>query len=607
VTGYRGLLRYARPYRAGWLRILLLSAGSSAAGLLQPWPMQILVDHVLGGRPLTGAAGAVAAWLPGAATPAGALPWVVAASLLIWAAGSALDALVTLTWVRVGQSMVYDLAAALFAALTRHSLLFHRRRPTGDLVTRVTGDAWAAYTVAEAALVAPGRALVTTVGALLVLTRLDAPLALLAVAGAPLLAGASYLLGRRVRLAARARRQSESRVQAHVQQTLRNLPAVQAFGQETRERRRFLAFSRAAAQAQQHTTALGQIYGLGAGLVTTLVAAALLWIGGHDVLAGRLSLGSLLVFLSYLALLQGQFKALADTNRIVQGARAGLDRVLEVLDAPPDVVDRPGAPALPRVRGAVEFEGVTFGYEPGQAVLRGISLRVAPGQMVALVGPSGVGKTTLVGLIPRFFDPARGRVLVDGVDVRTVSLASLRAQVALLLQEPALFPVSVAENIAYGRPDASRAAIMAAARDAEAHDFILDLPEGYETVLGEDGATLSGGQRQRLAIARALLKDAPILILDEPTSALDAATEAAILAALRRLMAGRTTFVIAHRLSTIRDADRIAVLQDGAIVEYGAHSALLARDGVYARLYATPGAGAETRATQPVAEGLRRG
>ena len=582
---YRRLLRYALPYWRGWVLIVVVTILSSAFALLKPWPLQMLVDNVLGNQPVGGLAALVTERLPGAETPRGLLAWVVAAGLVVFAVNSLIDVVLTFAWIRVGQRMVYDLAGDLFARIQRRSLLFHARSSVGDSMSRVTGDSWAIHTVVDTLLFAPLHALITTVGVLVVMMRMDAGLTLASFVVAPLMVASSFAFGRPIRNVSRRRRVVESRLQSHLQRTLSGIAMVQAFGQEDRELARFRELTGTAIATEQRGSLVGGTNRLLVGLSSALGTGLILWLGANRALGGTLTVGTLLVFIAYLNTLQRQLKSFTGIYTALQGVGGSVDRVMEVLDVPPEVADRPDARDLSAVRGRLRLENVSFGYEAEHPVLRTISLEAHPGEMVAIVGPTGAGKTTLVGLIPRFFEPWEGRITIDGRDVREVRLRSLREQVALVPQEPFLFPISVAENIAYGRPGASAAEIEQAARAANAHDFVAALPDGYDTVLGERGETLSGGQRQRLAIARALLKDAPILILDEPTSALDAETEASLLQALERLMAGRTTFVIAHRLSTIRRADRIVVLRDGEVVEAGTHAELLASPVLYARLH----------------------
>jgi ATP-binding cassette subfamily B protein/subfamily B ATP-binding cassette protein MsbA len=397
--------------------------------------------------------------------------------------------------------------------------------------------------------------------------------------------GVSLFFGKQIREVSRQKRESESRIQSHVQQTLSGMIVVQAFAQEEREHYRFREFASAVIGAQKRSTLTGSVYSLMSGGISALGTGAILYFGAYYVINGRLTVGSLLVFISYLNTLQEQFKAFTGVYSSMQSARASVDRVMEVLDVEQEVECRSGATALTSVQGRIRFESVSFGYETDRLILRDVSFETLPGQTVAIVGATGAGKSTLVSLVPRFFDPSEGTVSIDDRDVRDIELKSLRSQVGIVLQEPFLFPLSIAENIAYGRPEAAREEIEAAAQAANAAQFIEQLSEGYDTVIGERGATLSGGERQRISIARALLKDAPILILDEPTSALDAQTENLLLEALECLMKGRTTFIIAHRLSTIRKADRIIVLENGRIAETGTHKQLLANEGLYSSLY----------------------
>jgi ATP-binding cassette subfamily B protein/subfamily B ATP-binding cassette protein MsbA len=511
------------------------------------------------------------------------------ASLAIFALNSALEVCLTWAWSASGQRMVYDLAADLFRRLQRLSLLFHSRSTVGDSLSRLTGDTWCVFSVAKGLLISPAQNLFTLAMLSAIAWNMDSELTLLTLVVVPILGGSAIFFGGRLKEHARQNREAHSRMLSFVHQTLTAIPVVQAFSREKRNRKRFQCLSTEVVDVTQRNVLIRKGYGFVNGLITTTGTAIVLFAGGKRVLTGALSVGSLLVFLAYLHSMRGAFQGLLRTYGNLKTVEASIDRVFEVLDSDELVRDAPEARSLPPrpegERGHVCLEGVTFGYEPDRPVLHDVTLVGRSGETVALVGPTGAGKSTLVSLILRFFDPWQGQVTIDGMDVRDVKLSSLRANVALVLQEPFLLPLTVEENIAYGRPTASLEDIVAAAVAANAHEFIRELPEGYDTVIGERGATLSGGQKQRLAIARALLKNAPVLILDEPTSALDAETESQLLEALERLMAGRTTFIIAHRLWTIRVADRIVVLDKGLIVEMGTQEKLLASQGPYYRLH----------------------
>jgi ATP-binding cassette subfamily B protein/subfamily B ATP-binding cassette protein MsbA len=578
--------RYHRmlPYiRCEWRRLSVISALTAlTAGIsvLMPWPLKLLVDYALGEEPLPAV---VAVPLTAVGLEPNTLLLIVAAgtaSFALFALNAALNWGITWNWAVSGYRMLYELAADLFGRLQRLSLLYHGKRPVGDLLSRISTDSWCTYKVAADLLVDPVQSLLTIAMVGAVAWAMDPVLALLLLATMPLLVWSARFFGERLKRRSRQQREAEARLTSFVHQTLTAIPVVKAFTREERNCDEFAFIGKSVVRRAQQGNLANQAFQFVNGSAMAMGSALVLLVGGNRVLSGDLSLGSLLVFIAYAQTLRSSFVSLLTTYGKVKGTEASIDRVLEVLDAEDDVPERPAAHPLVRQADrhgiAVTFENVSFGYEPGRPVLRDINLAVAAGETVALVGATGGGKTTLASLVPRFFDPWQGRVLLDGTDARDLQLRSLRQQVALVLQEPFLLPLSIAENIAYGRPDATREEIIAAAVAANAEEFIRCLPEGYDTVIGERGATLSGGQRQRLAIARALLKDAPILILDEPTSAIDARTETLILEALERLMADRTTFIIAHRLSTIRNADRIVVLQDAVIAEQGRQDDLIA-------------------------------
>ena len=547
-----------------------------------PWPTKILVDYALGDLPLPAPLVVALGQLGLEATPALLIALAAVTSLALFALSTGLGVALDWIWSDASQRMVYEVSGQLLHEIQRSPVSVQLRRGTGDALARITEDAWCVSGLAERLLISPFRQLLTFVFIGSLAWTLDPTLAVISMVSVPALVGSILFFGGRLKGRARDVRETKSRLMGFVHQTLASMPVVQAFGAEDDNRERFRHLADQATSASQTSTLLKSSFSLLNGLAMTLSTALVLCIGGTRVLAGALSVGSLLVFLSYLRSVRDASQNLLGTFGKLRELEASMDRVIEVLESEEGVREIPGAkPFSGRAQGHVVLEDVVFGYESERPVLSGVNLEAQPGETLALVGATGVGKSTLVSLVPRFFDPWSGRVTLDGHDVRELTLESLRAQVSLVLQEPFLLPLSVAENIAYGRPGASRAGIAAVAQAANAEGFIERLPQGYDTVLGERGATLSGGEQQRLAIARALLKDAPVLILDEPTSALDARSEQLVLEALERLMKDRTTFLIAHRLSTVRGADRIAVLEDGRLAELGTHQQLIDARGLY--------------------------
>jgi ATP-binding cassette subfamily B protein len=558
---------------------LALLLGSTAAALLQPWPLKLVVDSVLGE--------VAPPALLAAPSRTVLLSLLVAAIVGLQLVVGALTMLGTNLVVRAALRMVFRLRCALFEHLQKLSLAFHDTTRVGDSLYRVAWDTYAVQTLVNNAIVPATTATLTLAGIGVVMALLDWRVTVAALAIAVPLLWLIRRLDRPMTRTSMRVHERESDVSSRVQETLGAIRAVQAFAREPLERERFERQAAASLHANVHLTLLQTGSQLVVSLLMAVGTAAVIWLAGQRALEGVLTPGDVVLLAAYLVMLYRPLETLAYTAVAVQGAAAGARRVLALLDVQPDVTDAPGARPLPgRAAGALAFERVTFAYGAGAPALRDVSLDVRPGEVVAIVGASGAGKTTLTSLVVRFYDPQAGRITLDGHDLRALTLRSLRESVALVLQDPIIFGSSIRENIAYGRPEATAEEVERAARAANAHEFIVALPRGYDTVVGERGVTLSGGQRQRLAIARAFVKDAPLLILDEPTSALDADNERAILDALSRLMKGRTTLVIAHRLSTVRHADRIVVLEDGAVAESGTHGELLARRRVYARLHA---------------------
>jgi ATP-binding cassette, subfamily B, bacterial len=575
---YRRLLSYAWPYRLTFFAVLVQIVVMNLLEVLKPWPLKIVIDHVIGGTPTE--LPVVTAWTSDQLLAAMTLALVVIYSLL-----AGVTVLFNYTTISSGQRLVNDIRRDLYHHLQRLSLAFHHRHPSGDLLYRVTADTYAFQNLTMKLLFPMPAALILMLAMAIIMFRMDPLLTLLSMAVCPALYLTISRLNKQVNTAAVQARKKEGHVYSVVQGALASMHVIQAFTKEDYEQQRFMMASTDSLGAHLRLYTLQTLY---SGIVNVLIAvgtAAVVWVGARHVLAGTLSVGDLVVFISYLASLYGPINSMTQTSSLIQEAKAGVHRVFEILDVERDLKDghRPLVPTS--VRGEVTFEHVSFQYVPGRPVLQDVNLSVLAGQRVAIVGSTGAGKSSLVSLIARFYDPLAGRVLIDGVDVRDYRVKDVRGAIAMVLQPPLVFPVSVRENIAYGRLDASLDEVVAAARLARIHEFIASLPEGYETIIGQQGATLSEGERQRITIARALLRNAPILILDEPTSSVDFHTERSIMAGLDTLMAGRTTFIIAHRLSTVRRADNILVLEQGQIVETGTFSHLLSRDGVFQRLY----------------------
>lgn len=573
-----------KPHSKALMLGLLAVIGEGLANLLEPWPLKIVFDNVLKSRPIHG-------WLnPLVLSIAGDEKFAIVKFAALAALGIALlGALCSYTekylTTSVGQWVMHDLRRTLYSHIQRLSLAYHDQKQTGDLISRVTSDIDAIQSFIASGLLGALIHSMTLVGMVGVMFYVNWRFTLMALSVVPVLFLVVYRYTRLIKKASREVRKKEAEIVSVIQEVFSSIRVVKAFAREDYEQRRLEEESLEGVEIALRARSLKARLAPIVEIIVAIGTALVLWFGARMVLDGSLSAGSLILFIMYLAKMYKPMQELSKMTDSYAKAAVGYERIREVLETDREVKDLPGAKRAPQIRGQIEFENVTFSYEPASPVLKNVDFKIEPGQVAALVGPTGAGKTTIISLIPRFYDTTGGVVKIDGYDIKRFTQKSIRQQISFVLQDTLLFHGTVWHNIAYGKPEASRAEILRAAELANATEFIERMPEGYDTLIGERGVTLSGGQRQRIAIARAIIRNTPILILDEPSSGLDAASEKLVFDALDRLMEGKTCIVVAHRLATIRRADVIFVVQDGGILESGKHEELLESGGLYSQLY----------------------
>ncbi len=572
---YRRVLKYYRPFLPQTLLGLVLSLAGIGLNLLKPWPFKIIVDNFL---------------RSGSAIRADWRTWVALLCLalvaiqLLW---GVMNWITSYLFVKIGLQALLKLRTDIYSHLQRLSLKYHDARRSTDSSFRVAYDSQSIQTIYNKGFTNIFGSILTLIGTFIIMVQLDWQLTLLSLAIVPLIVGAIYIFAHRIRRESTSIQEQESAVLTQAQEGLSSIRMVHAFGREEFEISQFHQQARQSLQANLRLTLTNVNSALVISTLMVIGTAAMYYVGTLHVLAGTLTLGSLLVFSAYLLMLCQPLEALTYTTWAMEGATAGAKRCFEVLDRQDDVIDSPDAVAISSAQGAIAFRSISFGYAQDRHVLRDINLQIDPNQIVGLVGGTGAGKSTLLSLVPRFYDPNKGSITLDGRDLREITKKTLRAQIAIVLQDTLLFSTTVRENIAYGRSDATEEEIVDAARRAQADEFIRQLPNSYASLVGERGGHLSVGQRQRIGVARAFLKDAPVVLLDEPTSALDPTTESAIMDTIKELMRGRTTLIATHRLATIHGLDQIIVLEQGRVAEQGRGPELIADGGIYAKLYSS--------------------
>ena len=564
---------------------LVAVVAEAAANLAEPWPLKICFDTVLKAKAARGLLSHAVFWSAGV-NRITILRFASLAVLLVAAIGAASNYIEQYLTASIGQYVAHDLRRRLYAHVQRLSLAYHDLKSNGDLISRLTGDIDAVQGFIASGVLGAFVNAATLTGMLVVMCCLNWRFTLIALSIVPLLFLAVFRYTRQIKQVSREARKKQCEIVSVVQEALSAIRVIKAFAREDFEHRRLVQTSLESVRIALRLRNLKATLSPAVDMIVALGTCLVLWFGGQLVLSGALSAGSLVLFIWYLGKMYKPMRDLSKTTDAYFKAAVGYERIREVLETDQDVIDLPGARRAPGFRGEISLDNVSFGYGTDCATLKQVSLTVEPGQIAALVGPTGGGKTTIVSLIARFYDPISGTVKIDGTDVRLFQQKSLRDQISFVLQETLLFHAPVWYNIAYGKPEAARDEIRRAAMKANAHEFIQRLPQGYDTVLGERGMTLSGGERQRIAIARAVIRDSPILVLDEATSGLDALSEQLVFEALGDLMkGGRTSIIVAHKLSTVRSADVIFVVDNGHIVERGDHEGLLRRGGLYAALH----------------------